>query len=540
MSDSDITPPADAKGEDDISDINHDKAGRDNEWMFEKLNKHLAALKLVRVPGKGRLTVGEAVETTLAQAEAYEKWCRFGAPGGVIEVWVEDKRVMALDPDDATDLQGVLFEAAGMPKAVVQVVRCADEIADTVVLLNRELRDVLYKGGRCEQRHPNNRHVTLEVKRESRGQLSFWVGFNQAVEVSTGRLGILGILGRLKDRATQAGACLLVRAEHLKEAWGLPALGMATAVGLVLLSCAGVAYSSREQTFAPAADARDAASTAKPLVAAAALNNTLARSGAHDFVETDDANTSGAESKQSAAAAPDANKGAARARTPRPRLADTQVNVVAPKDEPVPEGVDGVVLTTLPEQVSSAAAAAESSPWDARRLQRLAEVQKVVLKLDDGTSLDKAQADDLLKSVGEALKGLGIIALTDETEKRTADGEMLLRFEPDTTLLGAIFATIRDRDGNFLWADHAGCRITPDDSGWGATFGDASARLISKLQPRTKVASVSSDEKTRPVTGSKTFRPSVRLSPAAPGSPNDALGYKKGRVSMTQVSYEPK
>ncbi|HYG11644.1 MAG TPA: hypothetical protein VD835_16980, partial [Pyrinomonadaceae bacterium] len=135
MSDSEHTPSSDTKGEGDISDIKHDKAGGDFDWMSAKLNKHLAALKLTRAPGKGKLTLGEAVLTTLAQAEAYENWCRFGAPGGVIEVWVEDRRVMALHPGDTTNLQGVLFEAADMPKAVVQIVRRADEIADTVVLL---------------------------------------------------------------------------------------------------------------------------------------------------------------------------------------------------------------------------------------------------------------------------------------------------------------------------------------------------------------------------------------------------------------------
>lgn len=527
------TPPSDAKGEDDISDINHDKTGGDYDWMFAKLNRHLAALKLVRAPGKGKLTVGEAVATTLAQAEAYESWCRFGAPGGVIEVWVEEKRVVALHPDGATDLHGVLFESAGLPKAVVQVVRRADEIADTVVLLNRELRDVLHRGGRCEQQHPNNRHVTLEVKRESRGQLSFWVGFNQPVEVTPGSP---GVLERLKVRAARAGACLLVRAERLKVTWGVPALGTAT-VGLTLVVvCAGLALSSRGQTGVPAAAGQPEAAAASPT--AAVSDDAPAGQGVLLVVKNDGGGTPGASPRRTATVAPDVKKGAALTKAVRPRLAATRVNVVAPKDELVSQDEAAVALTTL---TGPRGAAAESSPWDAQRLRRLAEVKKVVLEVDEKTTttLDEEQAEDLLASLKEALEELGIVALTDESERRTADGVMLVRFEPDTTLLGAIFATMRDRRGNFLWEDHADCRVEPDGGGWGATFEDASARLLSKLPPRTKVASNQGDGQPRAVAGSKFAGRLPRRPPAAPGSGTDAPGYEKRRVAMSQVvTYE--
>lgn len=528
MSDNEITPPSDAKGEDDISDIKQDKAAEDSDWMFAKLNEHLAALKLVRTPGKGKLTVGEAIEMTLAQAEAYENWCRFGAPGGVIEVWVEDKRVMALDPDDATDLQGVLFEAAGMPKAVVQVVRCADEIADTVVLLNRELRDVLHKGGRCEQRHPNNRHVTLEVKREGKGHLSFWVGFNQSSEAQTGNL---GILDRIKGKAARAGMCMLAHVERLKDAWGVPALGTA-AGALALTVCAGVAFLSREQGGTLAAARPPEAIAVNS--AGAVLDYAAAEPKACDVVMADSA---GAPSAQTATAAPEGGGNARRAQAVVPRLPATRINVFAPKDEPVSQGDAAVALTALPGQ-GGAAAADESSPWDDRRLRRLAEVQKIVLKVDDPTALDKEQADDLLASIKEALNELGIVAVTDEAEKRTADGVMHLRFEPDEALLGAIFATMRDREGNFLWEDHTGCRVMPDDSDWSATFDDASARLISKLQLRTKVASNHVDERPQSCIGP--LRTSARLRPVARGLVVDADAYGKRGGTMSQAKYERK
>lgn len=526
-----ITPP---DGEDDISDINHDTVGADFDWMLGKLNKHLAALKLVRARGKGKLTVGEAVATTLAQAEAYENWCRFGAPGGVIEVWVEDQRVMALHPGDATDLQGVLFEAVGMPKAVVQVVRCADEVADTVVLLNRELRDVLHKGGRCEQRHPNNRHVTLEVKQEGKGQLSFWVGFNQPSEAPASGL---SILGRLKGKAAQAGMCMRAQAERLKEALGVPALGSA-AGGLVLIVCAGAALSLREQTGTLAAgrEAHESAVTSASVASNSVASNSVAsndapeRSDAPDVVKIDGQGGEGAAANLRATNAHVVYKRAPQVRRDVPQLAATRIDVVASKDAPVLQGDNAVALTTLSEP-RGASAAAESSPWDAQRLRRLAEVQRVVLKVDAATSLDKEQSNDLLASIKDALKELGIVALTDESENRTADGVMLLRFESDTNMLGAVFATMRDRQGNFLWENHAGCRVMPDESGWSATFADASTRLMSKLLPRSKVASNLGEEKSQPVIGSKFSRPLLCRLPSAQGLVVDTIMYERGEVN---------
>jgi hypothetical protein len=537
MSDDEYTPQPGTSGEEDANHdndyIGHDKAGVDYDRMLTKLDKHLAALKSVREPGRGSLTVREAITTALAQADAYEQWCEFGAPDGVIEVWVEGQMVMALHPGDATDLQGVLFEAAGMPKAVVQVIRRADEVVDTVVLLNRELSDVLNKGGRCEQRHPNNRHVTLEVKQEGKGQFGFWVGFNQLSDAPAPGP---GIFERLKGKAAQAGMCIITQAGRLKEAWGLPTFGGAAALVLMLL--AGIALTSREQGGTLAAARPPDASA--PTLTGEAPHDAPARPVAYEDVKTDAADSLSVRSRRLAAVAFDVVKHAPRAPTVKPHLAPTRIDVFARRDEPVAEGGDAVALTALPER-GGAVAAAESSPWDAQRLRRLAEVQRVVLKVDDTTTLDKQQADDLLVSVKGALNELGIVALTDETEKRTADGVILLRFEPDTTLLGAIFATIRDRNGNFLWEDHAGCRVQPDEDGWGATFDDASARLISKLPARAKVASNRGDARSQSVMASKYSRPLARRPVTAQGLVVDASVYERGKMSMNQVvNYVPK
>ena len=116
-----------------------------------------------------------------------------------------------------------------------------------------------------------------------------------------------------------------------------------------------------------------------------------------------------------------------------------------------------------------------------------AEVQTVFLRLDDSTSLDEVRLKQLLASVREALTTVGIDVLTEEAKKNQTDGTMLVRFESVATSFGAIFATMRDREGNFLWQEHAGCRA-PEADAWGAIFDDVSARLVGKLPSRHKAA----------------------------------------------------
>lgn len=94
--------------------------------------------------------------------------------------------------------------------------------------------------------------------------------------------------------------------------------------------------------------------------------------------------------------------------------------------------------------------------------------------------MDNAQVKLLLASVGNALEDGGIAVRTKEVENGHVDGIVVVSCETDPTDLGAIFATMRDRYGNFLGQEHASFRSLPG-AGWGDIVDDASTRLVGKL-----------------------------------------------------------
>jgi hypothetical protein len=169
-------PPDNTTRERDLSGF---IATGDDERMTSKDASSLDELAKVRKPGKGALNLGEAAQTVIEQAIAYEAWQELGAPAGILEVWVEGSNVMTLQPGETTDFKSVLFEMPSLKNAVVQVVRQADEVADTVVLFNHKLASVPAEGVEFVEEHPNKQTVILKMKPAGHGKLTMWLGFSQ-------------------------------------------------------------------------------------------------------------------------------------------------------------------------------------------------------------------------------------------------------------------------------------------------------------------------------------------------------------------------
>ncbi|HEV2913420.1 MAG TPA: hypothetical protein VGX92_09070 [Pyrinomonadaceae bacterium] len=448
------------------------KVTGETENMVAKIDKSLAALATVRKPGKGKLSLSEAIATVIEQAEAYEQWRQFGAPVGMFDVWVEAQKVMTVQPGDVTELKGVLFELASLPKSVVQVVRRADEVVDTVVLLNGELQEISTKGVKFVQSHPNNQEITLEVKPEENGQLRLWLGFNP--------VGVRSVddsrpLERLKSKAASAKATFHRQLQWLKRPWAIPAFGTAAFAVLAMLTV--IPLLSRRQAVALGGVKPPPAT--KGIAATIVVDSSLS-------LNVDGLNKVGVAialimAKQVTVGNQIGGDGAKKLQ-PRVRLKPVRVDVPIPREDSVLEDnstAPGASLAGVPEEEDTA----ETFSWEAQRLRRLAEVQTVFLLMNNSTQMHKAQVKELLAAVGSALKETGIAVVTTEAKKEQADGIMIVRFEPDTTYFGAIFATMRDRKGNFLWQEHASCRALRSNE-WSAIFDDASTRLIDKLPSR--------------------------------------------------------
>lgn len=434
------------------------------EDMIAKIESCVAELVTVRNPGEGTPTLLEASEIVIEQSLAYEDWCEFGTPAGVIEVWVENKNVMTVQPGDASDFKGILFEMVSPAKAVVQVVRRADEVADTVVLLSRELQEVPSKGVRFTEKHPNNQEITLEVKPEGDGLLRLWLGFNHGgtVLVDNQRP-----VANSKGKAAAATAAFHRQIQRLTGSWGLPAFGSAAAV-LALGVCAALLPRTGVDAPVRAVPAHD------DVVVVVDDSSSISADAEIDDYLVGVAANAGMKEKDEAA-----GKGKSQARLKKIRFEAGGSYSGMPESSP----------TAAPPEDSSGRRgeiATEALTWEAQRLRRLAAVQSVSLRVDDSSQIGEAQSKELLASVGKALKQAGIDVVVNDGGHEEADSIMLVRFEPDATCFGAIFALMRDRAGNFLWQEHAGCRALQNGAE-GSLFDDASARLVGKLPARDQI-----------------------------------------------------
>lgn len=447
-------------------------------------NNYLITLKGVRKPGKGELQLGEAVKTAIEQGIAYEEWQEFGAPPGIFEVWVEADNVLTLQPGETTSLKSVLCELPSLENVVVQVVRRADEVADTVVLLNRKLDFVPAEGIKFVEEHPNEQGVMLKMKRGEEGQLKMWLGFGQ-IDSLTDLEPEPEEVNPPKPRRLGAFAMALLNLFTTPPAWGFALAAVVLCFGVQIVRPARQRNLAEQINPAIAATTASAAQAqsdfADPALAGSSsscdsltIDSSLESAG-HEVLAASVANVERLADIKAAAADRRA-KPAERGAQHHPPAARGAQNKPSHREASESQIAAAPLLPPLVEEKAS-----HTSAWELHRLRRLAEVRLVILQLENGSRMEAADAQALLESIGGALKTAGINVVTNEAEKPDADGTMSVRFEPDATCFGAIFALMRDRDENTLWQGHADCHALPHGGGHVAMFQDASARLVGKL-----------------------------------------------------------
>jgi hypothetical protein len=440
----------------------------------------LSELERVRKPGLGKLNVGEAINTAIEQGVAYEEWQEFGAPTGVIEVWVEAQRVMTLEPGETSDLEGVLFKAPQLKDAVVQVVRKADEIADTVVLLNRKLQSVPVEGVELVENHPNDQTVILKMKPVGNGQISIWVGFGRSNSV-------LDVDPEPEPKPRSFGAA----ARTAIKRWIIPQpeLVYASLVFVVTFIATFGALSLRQVRGLEPADTTDSLNSTGNSAVITMIDSSSSCFAQHVSPEV---KSDGEKVIADLVSFQAMNANASADTKPVVRIAPLRVTVTTKNDE---------TLTSMNENayahsdlLTGENIVVNASDIEPLRLRRLAKVRSMFVQVDEASQANEAQKEEVFVSVSKALNELGI-SVVDNTKKSQADGTMLLRVETDPKF-GVIIAVVRDRDENFLWQQHADCGVVSGIS-QGVIFGDASTRLINKLALSMKLVTKDDGEKTQ-------------------------------------------
>ena len=126
-----------------------------------KLCEAFSRLRAVRVPGKPKLNMKEAMEAAAEQYESYRKWKSKGGPLGRLKAWVEGKEVFkALGPP--------VFESFSLnwPSLNEGVLQITTEYErEQIVLYNLRLQDVPQNRTVYDETLPDGQHLVLTITR---------------------------------------------------------------------------------------------------------------------------------------------------------------------------------------------------------------------------------------------------------------------------------------------------------------------------------------------------------------------------------------
>ncbi len=141
-----------------------DDSDSDPDLILEadaKLYEAFSRLRAVRVPGKPKLTMEEAMKAATEQYESYRRWKSKGGPLGKLKAWVEGKEVFkALGPP--------VFESFNLnwPSLNEGVLQITTEYErEQIVLYNLRLHDVPRDPTVYDEALPNGQHLVLTITR---------------------------------------------------------------------------------------------------------------------------------------------------------------------------------------------------------------------------------------------------------------------------------------------------------------------------------------------------------------------------------------
>jgi hypothetical protein len=137
-------------------------ADPDLTWEADaQLCKAMSRLRAVRVPGKGKLTLQQAMEVASEQYEVYREWSRKGGRLGKLKAWVEGKEVFKTLGPPVFD--SFSFNWPPFDEGVLQIT--TEHERKQVVLYNLRLHDVPPERSVHKELLPNGQHLVLTITR---------------------------------------------------------------------------------------------------------------------------------------------------------------------------------------------------------------------------------------------------------------------------------------------------------------------------------------------------------------------------------------
>jgi hypothetical protein len=447
-----------------------DDADADPDLMWEadaEFGKALSRLRAVREPGKGKLSLQEAMKVASDQYEVYRAWIDKGGPLGRLKAWVEGKEVF--DGMAPPVFESFHFNWPPLDEGVLQITTEYD--GQQVVLYNLPLQDV--PSGRSVHKEllPNGHYLVLTITRH------------------VALMAVAGVGGR-SSQTEKFSINIAIQSQAAVVESEL----------IDLKRAAGMQNDTKNVISRPPISKPSGAIAYSVLIALLALMFILDRS---------------AKSLQTSSVVPGGmSTGQKELQTPNPEpltlqakndsLTETLITELKSSPDSLPanatrlnhvQGLSNrVSLQTNSADMKIAAfeyakavtlantAAENTASYRAleESLAAFAELQQVSVRVKNSEMRQTRQAE-LVRVFAEAFQNSSRFTVLKDSDKSKAELVVGLRFEPTERTSGYVVVDIRDANGKFLWAELANCTESRPPAA-GGTFVAAAGNLVSSLE----------------------------------------------------------
>ena len=424
-----------------------------------RLRRVYAAIGMLAARGRAgakKLSLVEALKAAQQEGDDLLAWGCRGAPVGRVDVRVNGCSVMRMLPAQEAEINYFSFNVPSPKEALLQVIEISTP-EKPVVLLNLPLQLVTLGELVHGQLLPNGETLTVKIRLGASGRFRVKVSFSDEEE-------------DVENPSPTEGKNVLVLPEPSTHTGGFQSwmqmsgasTGIYASLAFLLAALTFVcALAMSSTTGAPAMAPPTPVETARPPEAKVAV---LEQPAGVDVSVGTPAEAPPARKESGKTEKPPPPKNTARDGRRRRAARNLPANALRPAARGA--GASPTVLVNV-----------DPTPWDAVRMSRLAGVQSVYIERGKSPTASEEIGDTLVRSFILAAKNTSSLVVLGDADKDRADATIAIHFEPDVTCLGAVFAYVRDRAGNFLWQGHVGCRQLQDKS-LVAMLGDASTRLI--------------------------------------------------------------
>lgn len=458
-----------------------DDSDSDADLILEadaELCEAFSRLRAVRVPGKPKLNMKEAMEAATEQYEAYRRWKRKGGPLGKLRAWVEGKEVFkALGPP--------VFESFNLnwPSLNEGVLQITTEYErEQIVLYNLRLQDVPPDCTVYDETLPDGQHLVLTITRHvtlaaaargsSLSSRTERFAINIAIQSQPGattsfvNADLLDLSKRGGKRREDTAETKNSRAKSAmgdlistRPRWSV---GVAYSVAAVLLLCLFIQNESLKSLISNLSTAESKISDHR---AGLPIRDTEPGQVADDSVkETVTYKSESPESTPVIAAVNTAQQTPVKTESAKNRRPTTgwQINDLKPTVVSPPKEV--VIVTIAAPDLSNAELLGNKTDERLTRYRELeeriaaiAELQHIPVRVQYSEMAQAAKTERLRSLFAQAFEASPRFKVLNDSDQSKAELVIGLRFEAAERASGFVFVDIRDSNGKFIWRDFANC-----------------------------------------------------------------------------------